>query len=198
MVDLCHNHYYSIKKRYFCTMLGKLLIAHPLLNDGFFNRSVVYITQHSSEGTVGLVMNFRTQFKLRDVRPQVQNGNLPIYEGGPVTKNQLFFLHSLGDKVPNSLNIVDDVYFGGDFNDLLYLIDHENLTEKQVRFFAGYSGWEGQQLEDEIAKGSWFVHDTNSNELLKRDTETLWGSELEKEKKTYKLFSEIGSDPSMN
>lgn len=179
-------------------MLGKLLIAHPLLNDGFFNRSVVYITQYADEGAVGLVMNFRTQFKLRDVRPQVQNGNLPIYEGGPVSKNQLFFLHTLGEKVTNSLHIKDDLYFGGDFNDLLYLIDHEGVTEKQVRFFAGYSGWEEQQLNDEIEKGSWFVHDTISNDLLKNDPETFWGNELSKEKKSYKIFSEIGSDPSLN
>ena len=73
-------------------MLGKLLIAHPLLNDGFFKRSVVFISQYEQESVVGFVLNFKTQFKLRDVRPQVQNGNLPIFEGGPVAKNQLFFL----------------------------------------------------------------------------------------------------------
>jgi putative AlgH/UPF0301 family transcriptional regulator len=45
-------------------MLGKLLIAHPLLNDGFFNRSVIYISQYSDEGVIGFALNFRTQFKL--------------------------------------------------------------------------------------------------------------------------------------
>ena len=179
-------------------MLGKLLIANPLLNDGFFNRSVVYITQHADEGVVGFVLNFKTQFKLRDVRPQVQNGNLPIYEGGPVAKNQLFFLHTLGEKIPDALQVEDNLYLGGDFNELLHLIDHENVSENDVRFFVGYSGWEIDQLENEIEKGSWFVHETDSSNVLKINTNELWGYELEKQKKSYKIFSEIGFDPSMN
>lgn len=179
-------------------MLGKLLIAHPLLNDGFFNRSVVYISQYSDEGVVGFVLNFKTQFKLRDVRPQVQNGNLPIYDGGPVAKNQLFFLHTLGEKLTDALPVEDHLFLGGDFNELLHLIDHENVSEKDVRFFVGYSGWEKEQLENEIEKGSWYVNDTDSSTILKIAPSELWGYELEKQKTTYKIFSEIGFDPSMN
>jgi putative transcriptional regulator len=179
-------------------MLGKLLIAHPLLNDGFFNRSVVYISQYADEGIIGFVLNFRTQFKLRDVRPQVMNGQLPIYEGGPVAKNQLFFLHTLGEKIPDALQIEGDLYMGGDFNELLHLIDHENVSENDVRFFVGYSGWEKEQLDDEIAKGSWYINETDSNSILKIGTNLLWGHELEKQKKEFKIFSEIGFDPSLN
>jgi putative transcriptional regulator len=179
-------------------VLGKLLIAHPLLNDGFFNRSVVYITQYSDESVVGFVLNFKTQFKLRDVRPQVQNGYLPIYEGGPVAKNQLFFIHKLGEKLPNSHHIKDDIYFGGDFNELLYLVDHENVSEDDLRFFVGYSGWDKEQLDNELNTGSWFVADANPEELISVNASALWANELEKQRKTYKIFGEIGFDPSMN
>lgn len=179
-------------------MTGKLLIAHPLLNDGFFNRSVVYISQYAEESVVGFVLNFKTQFKLRDVRPQVQNGYLPIFEGGPVAKNQLFFLHKLGEKVPNSFHVQDDIYFGGDFNELLYLVDHENVTEKDVRFFVGYSGWDKDQLENEIDTGSWFLADSKDVDILDINASTLWTTELEKQRKTYKIFGDIGFDPSMN
>jgi putative transcriptional regulator len=179
-------------------VLGKLLIAHPLLNDGFFNRSVIYISQYSDESVVGFVLNFKTQFKLRDVRPQVQNGRLPIYEGGPVAKNQLFFLHTLGEKIANSFHIEGDLYFGGDFNELLYQVDHENVTEDEVRFFVGYSGWDKDQLEDEIAKGSWFVADGDPNSILAQGTGVMWAEQLERQRKTYKIFGEIGFDPSMN
>lgn len=179
-------------------VLGKLLIAHPLLNDGFFNRSVIYISQYSDESVVGFVLNFKTQFKLRDVRPQVQNGFLPIFEGGPVAKNQLFFLHTLGEKIPSSYHVEGDLYFGGDFNELLYHVDHENITENDVRFFVGYSGWDKDQLDEEIAKGSWFVADTDPNFILSQSSGTLWASELERKRKSYKIFGEIGFDPSMN
>ncbi len=56
-------------------MQGSILIAHPLLSDGFFNRSVVYLANHNKDGAFGFVMNFKTQFMLRDVRPQIKNGN---------------------------------------------------------------------------------------------------------------------------
>jgi len=179
-------------------VLGKLLIAHPLLNDGFFNRSVIYISQYSDESVVGFALNFKTQFKLRDVRPQVQNGFLPIFEGGPVAKNQLFFLHTLGEKIPNSYHVEGDLYFGGDFNELLYCVDHENVTENELRFFVGYSGWDKDQLDNEIAKGSWFVADTDPNMILTQSTGVLWAQELERQRKSYKIFGEIGYDPSMN
>jgi len=179
-------------------MLGKLLVAHPLLNDGFFNRSVVYISQYTDESVVGFVLNFKTQFKLRDVRPQVQNGNLPIFEGGPVAKDQLFFLHTLGEKISDSVHIEDNLYFGGDFSDLLYCIDHEKVSENDIRFFAGYSGWDKDQLDMEIEKGSWFVNDTDASTLLSIGTNVLWGSELGKQRRSFGIFSEIGSDPSAN
>lgn len=179
-------------------MTGQLLIAHPLLNDGFFNRSVIHLSQYSEEGVVGFILNFKTQFKLRDVRPQVINGNFPIYEGGPVAKNQLFFIHTLGDRVPDAIHVKDNFYFGGDFNQLLYLIDHEHVTESQVRFFAGYSGWDIDQLKGEIEKDSWFVYKSTPTNILSVDPYDMWGMELSKEKESYKVFGDFGFDPSTN
>lgn len=179
-------------------MLGKLLVAHPLLNDGFFNRSVVYISQYLDESVVGFVLNFKTQFKLRDLRPQVQNGNWPIYDGGPVAKNQLFFLHNLGEKITNAIPIQDNLFFGGDFNDLLYCIDHEDVSESDIRFFVGYSGWSKDQLDNEIERGSWYVNDIDASTLLSIGSSVLWGSELAKQKNGLEIFSEIGWDPSNN
>ncbi len=179
-------------------MNGNLLIANPMLNDGYFNRSVVHISQYSEEGIVGFILNFKTQFKLRDVRPQVKMGNFPIYDGGPVARNQLFFLHTLGEKVSNSLQVKEDLFFGGDFYELLHIIDHENITEQQVRFFAGYSGWDVEQLEDEIKKKSWYVNSVTPKNILSTNADLIWGEELAKQKTGLKIFSEIGYDPSAN
>lgn len=179
-------------------MIGSLLIAHPLLNDGYFNRSVVHISQYSEEGIVGFILNFKTQFKLRDVRPQVKNGNFPIYDGGPVARNQLFFLHTLGEKVSNSLHVKDNLFFGGDFYELLHIIDHEDISENEVRFFAGYSGWDVEQLDDEIAKKSWYVNANPQGNILVSNPDYIWGNELAKQKSGLRIFSEIGYDPSLN
>jgi putative transcriptional regulator len=179
-------------------MQGSLLIAHPLLNDGFFNRSVIYLTNHNDEGSLGFILNFKTQFKLRDVRPQVRNGNFPIYEGGPVAKDQLFFLHKLGEKLGDALHIKDNVWFGGDFGDLLHGIEHGTIKQSDVRFFVGYSGWGDGQLEKEIESKSWIMNDGSEKNIFIPDTDSLWKNSLQEKKPGYGIFADIGFDPSRN
>jgi putative transcriptional regulator len=179
-------------------MQGQLLIAHPLLNDGFFNRSVVYLTSHSEEGAIGFSLNFKTQFLLRDVRPQIKNGNFPIFEGGPVAKNQLFFLHTLGHDVPDSFPVSNNIFVGGDFNELLSMIEHGKVKTHHVRFFAGYSGWSDNQLEQEIENRHWLINTPTDPGFFATDPDELWGNQLSEIKDSYSIFANFGSDPSMN
>ena len=179
-------------------MEGQLLIAHPLLNDGFFNRAVIYMTNHNNEGSFGFSLNFKTEYKLRDLRPQVKNGNFPIFEGGPVAKDQLFFLHTLGKDISESFHVKDNIYFGGDFNDMLHLIEHGKVKQDQVRFFVGYSGWGAEQLEKEIKSNNWLINEHGSDDLLVINYADLWKQKLEEINRNYGIFAEIGFDPSMN
>lgn len=182
----------------FTLMKGHLLIAQPLLNDGFFNRSVVYLTDHNEEGSLGFILNFKTHFVLRDLRPQVKHGNFPIYEGGPVGKNQLYFLHNLGHNLTDSVQVDERLFFGGDFNELLHLIDHGKVKHNDIRFFAGYCGWEVGQLDNELKLKSWFVSPTNSLTVLTNDSNELWEQELNNQKPSLSIFANIGHDPSLN
>ncbi len=179
-------------------MQGQLLIAHPLLHDGFFNRSVVYLTNHSEEGAIGFSLNFKTQFVLRDVRPQVKNGNYPIYEGGPVAKNQLFFLHTLGHDLPDSIHVANNIFLGGDFNELIHMIEHGKVKSYEVRFFAGYSGWSENQLEEEIKHKHWLMNTPADHSFFSNEPDDLWGLQLSEVKNSYSIFADFGSDPSMN
>jgi putative transcriptional regulator len=179
-------------------MEGQLLVAHPLLNDGFFNRSVIFLCSDNEEGSFGFIVNMKTQFKLRDVRPQVKNGNFPIFEGGPVAKDQLFFLHTLGNQISESVRIKDNVYFGGDFNELLHHIEHGTVRQDEVRFFVGYSGWGIGQLANEISGKHWIVHNRPGNDLFTTPYNELWKNKLEEKKRSYGIFADIGFDPSVN
>lgn len=179
-------------------MQGQLLIAHPLLSDCFFNRSVIYLTNHNEEGAVGFSLNFKTQFLLRDLRPEVKNGNFPIFEGGPVAKNQLFFLHTLGHDISDSFHVADNIYVGGDFTELLHLIEHGKVKSYQVRFFAGYSGWSENQLEEEIKNKHWLINTPLDSDFFGNEPEDLWGLQLSEIKSSYGIFADFGYDLSMN
>lgn len=179
-------------------MQGKLLIAHPLLSDAFFNRSVIYITNHGIEGAVGFCLNIKTQFCLRDVRPQIKNGNAPIYEGGPVARNQLFFLHSVGNKISDSFHISKNIFVGGNFDELLNAIEHQQILPNQYRLFAGYSGWGENQLEQELEQEHWLVNRLKNNSLLQTNADDLWSNELGEIKSSYKLFANFSETPGLN
>lgn len=177
---------------------GQLLVAHPLLNDGFFNRSVVLLTNHGSEGAVGFSLNLKTNLLLRDIRPQIKHGNFPIYEGGPVARQQLFFLHTLGHDLADAFHVQGNIFMGGDFDELLHLIDHGKVKSYEVKFFAGYSGWEATQLENEIRRNNWFVHKPKDALFFFEEIDKLWGSSLSAIKSTYSIFSDFAFDPSNN
>ena len=179
-------------------MEGDILIAHPLLQDGFFNRSVIYMTNHNETESLGFVLNFKTQYKLRDVKPEIKNGNFPIYEGGPVAKDQLFYIHRLGNNITDSIKIKDDIYFGGDFFELMHLIEHGKVKTYDVRFFAGYSGWADGQLENEIKRNHWLINTHVESGFFGNEAEDLWGLQLAEIKNSYSIFADFGNDPSVN
>jgi putative transcriptional regulator len=179
-------------------MEGSILIAHPLLQDGFFNRSVIYLTNHNTVESLGFVLNFKTPYKLRDVKPEIKHGNFPIYEGGPVAKDQLFYIHKLGHNLTDSVKIKDDIYFGGDFNELMHMIEHGKVKSYDIRFFAGYSGWADGQLENEIKNNHWLINKHVESSFFGNEPEDMWGLQLSEIKSTYGIFADFGDTPSVN
>lgn len=177
---------------------GNILIAQPFLQDGYFKRSVIYLCEHNENGSLGFVLNRPQGLLLRDVFPHIKNGNYPVFEGGPVSTNQLYYIHTLGEKLSDSLLIRNGVYWGGNFFELAHLIEHGKIQAKQIRFFVGYSGWEGQQLEEELSGNTWFLNKTNYDELIQTRPADMWGQELNKLNPGFKAFSDFAHDPSLN
>lgn len=179
-------------------MNHQFLISHPLSGDSYFSRSVVYITNHTKEESLGFIINFKTLYCLRDFRPQIKNGNIPIFEGGPVGKNQLFFIHSLGDIIHNSENVVNNVFIGGDFEEILKAIEDGVANESNLKLLMGYSGWGPKQLDTEIANEHWLTTPADPKLLFETYIDNLWKTGLTRVNKNYSLFGDIGSKPSVN
>lgn len=177
---------------------GDILIAKPFLQDGHFKRAVVFMGEHTEEGSLGFIINKPHGLLLRDIFPHLKNANFPLFEGGPVSPNQLFYTHTLGLKLSESVEISKGVYWGGNFFELSHMIEHGQLSSKQIRFYIGYSGWSSKQLDEELEGNTWLVQPGNYDELIETAPDELWANELTKINPGYKAFTDFSFDPSLN
>ncbi len=177
---------------------GDKLIAKPFSQDGYFKRSIIYLCEDNKEGSLGFIVNKSHGMVLRDIFPHLKNGNFPLYEGGPVSPNQLFYTHTLGTKLIGSVHIIDDVYWGGNFYELSKLIEADEVISDQIRFYIGYSGWGKNQLTEEMENDMWFSKNSSYNKLVQTPPDELWGSELVQINPGYKAFTDFSFDPSLN
>jgi putative transcriptional regulator len=178
---------------------GSILIAEPFLQDAYFQRSVVLLIEHDLNGTMGFVLNKKTDLIINDFFPDLERlSDIPIYLGGPISSNRLFFIHTLGDLIPESVKIADGLYFDGDFDILKQYIIRERAIAGKVKFFLGYSGWNKGQLGSEIEGDAWMVsHSINTNIMFAND-ESFWRRSMEVLGKKYKAWINFPKDPYMN
>ena len=79
------------------SLAGTLLIAPPKLKNNFWYKSVIFLTEHHKNGSMGLILNKRSQMSVSEFSEQMGIGlNIPgfIYLGGPVNIKALSMLHS--------------------------------------------------------------------------------------------------------
>ncbi|WP_164108092.1 MULTISPECIES: YqgE/AlgH family protein [Sphingobacterium] len=158
---------------------GSLLISEPFILDPNFERSVVVLCEHNQEGTLGLVLNHLSNVLLSDIIAEITCKDFPVYIGGPVQNDALFFLHCTPQKISGGTPIGTDLFWGGDLEQVLELIDNHLIYPQEIKFFLGYSGWSVGQLEEEIKQNSWAVHNSFEPELtFLTDGETLWKQAL--------------------
>ncbi len=178
---------------------GLLLIAEPsIIGDVSFNRSVVLLAEHSESGSIGFILNKVLDFKLKDLIPEL-NKSFKIYNGGPVEQDNLYFIHKIPDLIPSSIEIADGIYWGGNFEAVKELIQQDLIDEKQIRFFLGYSGWDGEQLQQELAANSWIITShKDSKDIIERPYRSFWKDKMVELGGDYMLWSNAPENPSFN
>ena len=177
---------------------GRLLISEPSLNDSIFFKSVVLLTHHDDEESIGLILNQPTKINLNEILNDIPLSDFPVYIGGPVEKQSLLFIHSLGNLIPDSKIITDGVYFGGDFSTVTQLMQDKKITKNEIRFFVGYSGWGGEQLNNEIREDSWIVGNAQNKLCMKYSTPKLWSDIIKTKKMEYAIWVNMPKDPNLN
>ena len=176
---------------------GRVLIAEPFLPGDYFSRSTVLLVQCNEEGDVGFILNKPTKLRFRDLFKGFPEFESPAFLGGPVSSNKLFFLHTLGEKIHDSLHICQNLYWSGDFNQLISLIRAGLVEEDEVRFFLGYSGWSAGQLAAEIDDHSWVVIEPTVENILASD-ENFWNDSIKTIGGNALLWENFPENPEFN
>lgn len=179
--------------------VGKLLVSEPFMNDPNFTRSVVLLTEHGENGTLGFVINHPSLLLLDDLVKMWDGVKFPVYLGGPVGIDTIHFLHRCPDKINDGEEIAKGIYWGGDFESLKALVISGEITDKDVKFFIGYSGWGEEQLNDELEENTWIVSDQYDSDIIfSGDTEALWKEVIINLGPKYAHISNFPQNPNLN
>ena len=176
---------------------GRVLIAEPFLPGDYFSRSTVLLVQCSEEGDVGFILNKPTDLMVKDLFKGFPDFDANAFLGGPVSNDKLFFLHTLGDKIPDSLQVSGDLFWSGNFDHLTALISAGLVEEEEVRFFLGYAGWSAGQLVAEIADHSWVVIEPSIETILSSD-ENFWNDSVQSIGGNALLWQNFPENPELN
>ena len=187
------------------SLTGSLLVASPTLGDTNFDRSVILLVDHDESGALGVIINRPSEIDVGAILPEwhVYSTTPPVvFHGGPVGRDSALALAALATGrdagEPN-----DPAGFRRVFG-ALGLVDLDAQPEEvagqivSLRVFAGYAGWEPDQLEQEIKEGAWFVVDSSTTDPFRDDPRGLWAEVLRRQGGDLALVATFPEDPTLN
>ncbi|MBO9571807.1 MAG: YqgE/AlgH family protein [Chitinophagaceae bacterium] len=178
---------------------GILLIAEPFLKDPNFSRTVVFICDHHDQGTLGFILNREYGHTLDELMHNIdENLRIPVFYGGPVQKDTIHFIHQYPEKIIGSYEIVNGIYWGGDFELAVELIKKGDIQLSGIRFFIGYSGWSEGQLDSELSQKTWLTADATRKLVFHKKTEELWKDAVISLGGDYSIMVNFPTDPQLN
>jgi putative transcriptional regulator len=177
---------------------GILLIADPFLKDPNFMRTVVFLTEHRDDGTIGFVLNRQYENTLDELIPEIEGHKIPVYYGGPVQMNTIHFLHRYNDVVPGGVEVMKGVYWGGDFDAVIDLINSGKAETEKIRFYIGYSGWSPGQLDTEMNEKTWLTVEAARSLIFHPNAEDIWKDSLKHLGGEYEMMINFPIDPQLN
>ena len=177
---------------------GDLLLSQPFMLDGNFRRTVVFLTEFNKEGAVGFIINRPMGMKVDELIPDFPEFKGTVYFGGPVATDTIHYVHKMGHLLEESMMIHEDLYWGGNYEQLKVLISQNIITEDDIRFFVGYSGWTAGQLEGELEMGSWLTGEMDINYLFNFPSNDLWKKVISDKGDVFEVIANIPGNELLN
>ena len=140
---------------------GMLLQSHSISPDDYFINAMVCIVEYNANGALGFVVNRPFSRGLNELVAFAHLPPFPLYEGGPVDGEHLYFIHRRPDIIEGGETVSRGLYFGGDFKQVTEAIRQGDINERDIRIFVGYCGWDAGDLERETAADEWAVADSD-------------------------------------
>lgn len=172
---------------------GQILLADPFMDESVFKRAAIYMCEHNKEGSLGFIINKQLDFNIQELVLDFPEFDSNVYYGGPVSTDTIHYVHTKGDILEDAIRITKGIYWGGDFNKLKFFIEKGLIKPNEVRFYLGYSGWEPNQLAQEIETGSWLVADADLNYIFAKRWSVLWNKILEDAGGTKAVISKLNN-----
>ena len=177
---------------------GGLLLSEPYLADPNFERTTILLTEHNNEGSVGFILNKPSDSRVSEVLNDLKEFDARIFIGGPVQQDTLHFIHKVA-ALDDSIEIVAGLFWGGNFDQLISLIETKQIGGTDIKFFLGYSGWSAGQLDEELKIDSWIVSDQVSEELVfETEPDNMWKKAMRGLGGRFSVYSNYPADPRMN
>ncbi len=161
------------------SLANQYLLATPSIQDPLFASSIVYMCEHSSEGSMGVVINHLSDQKLQDIFEQLDIEcedqdilNTSVFIGGPVKLQQGFVLHTPQGHWDKTLPVGDEVYLTSSRDILEAIAHHEGPDDYLV--LLGFSGWAAGQLERELQENSWLTAHASAQITYSHDIDQKW------------------------
>lgn len=173
---------------------GQLLLAAPHLNDGTFNRAVIFLTEHSiDKGAIGIILNHPTNATVGNLVPDPKLAplhHIPVFNGGPLSTDQLSF---------SSISLNQQK--GISFSPRISAKDALNLIKKQtnqIKASVGYAGWAPNQLENELLQNTWITAKVTPSLINHPHNLSLWNHLLNSISPFHSLIATAPPNPSLN
>ena len=100
---------------------GAILVSEPFLSDEYFNHAVISLVDYTpGKKAMGIVLNRTSGYTLGQIIEGFDdNVDIPIFLGGPLSRNRLFYIHCLGNIFSGAIEIQPGLWIGGDYNQVL-------------------------------------------------------------------------------